>query len=480
MTTYAVGGHPLAITNSAKALAYSDQTAAQISTITTKGAVSVYPAPAGQQPGIVARKSDGTVVYIDRAGNAGAVGNFDPSTGQYVGLVAAPNTGLLHLLNGPDGNMWFTDTYGHVGAYLKFVLTTSPNSLTIAPQLCSSTFTVSETNYAGTFSVAPQNPNVVSVSPASGPEGTVFTATEVAPGSTSIAVQDSMQNVVDLPVLVSGSCGPNSDTYGFTGAPQIFTVPAEVAQVTVQAYGADTPNSTGGYVEATIPVTPGEQLGVYVGGNGGYGGRGPGNGGPGGYNGGGDGGGGGSSHTGGGAGGGGASDVRQGGNALANRVIVAGGAGGGSDTAGGNGGGLIGGSAYGCGSYTGGCGGTQTAGGSGGEGYSPGGIGALGDGGYGGLGGGFSDPSCLGGDGGGGGGGGYYGGGGGGGGGSCRYAMTSKRSGPDCCSGSGGGGGGGSSYVEPSATNVTNTQGGSTFGQVIISWSSSRRTHNRK
>lgn len=130
--------------------------------------------------------------------------------------------------------------------------------------------------------------------------------------------------------------------------------------------------------------------------------------------------------------GGGASDVRQGGDGLADRVLVVGGgggAGGGFNRyaaagSGGKGGGSTGGSgSNGGGSYSsnrsggGGAGGTQDAGGSGGIGgdcdyYSgyPGANGMLLDGGAGGQGGRYYGT----GPGGGGGGGGYYGGGGGG------------------------------------------------------------------
>ena len=235
-------------------------------------------------------------------------------------------------------------------------------------------------------------------------------------------------------------------TFGFTGATQSFVVPAGVTEVSVAALGAQGdgscgsgPAGLGGSTTGTIPVTPGETLVVVVGG------AGTSCAGPGGFNGGGPGG------TGGRAGGdgGGASDVRQGGSALANRVIVAGGSGG---LAEGNGGGSTG--QAGEGGSGGGGGGTQSMGG--GSGLSCGGcgngaLGALGAGGAGGAGcGGY--PS-----GGGGGGGGYYGGGGGGG----------HSDGP--C----GGGGGGSSYAGPSATGVTLLQGVQAGdGQVVITWGS--------
>lgn len=217
----------------------------------------------------------------------------------------------------------------------------------------------------------------------------------------------------------------STTTKSYTGGQQTWVVPAGLSTVTVKAYGAD---GEGGYkgalVQGDITVTAGETLYVYVGGagstNSGY------NGGArrcsttGIYN------------------SGGASDVRRGGTALSNRVIVAGGAGGGAygswKCTGAGSGGQNGGdgcnangtsSAY----SRGGKGGTGAAGGLGGNKVTGGANGSNGSSGSGG------DGACGGGgESGGGGGGGYYGGGGGGGG-----NNTAGKGGA--------GGGGGSSYV---------------------------------
>jgi hypothetical protein len=252
---------------------------------------------------------------------------------------------------------------------------------------------------------------------------------------------------------IAGCSAPlgQSQTFSFTppGAEQQFVVPTGVTCVTIQAFGAEGGGSgsaggEGGTIQATIPVTPGETLFVYVGGQG----EGRNGSGTGGFNGGGTGGANGIE----GAGGGGASDVRQGGNGLNNRVVVAGGGGGqGISFTGYDGGYLQGQGNIQVGD---GGGGTQTSGGNGGpgqDGAADGTAGTFGIGGNGGAAGGAPFP-------GGGGGGGYYGGGGGGG--------DNDGSSPD-----GGGGGGGSGFVIPTATNVSSTNGGRTGnGQVIISW----------
>jgi hypothetical protein len=123
-----------------------------------------------------------------------------------------------------------------------------------------------------------------------------------------------------------GSASRYSRKLKYTGQEQTFKVPQGVTAIKILGFGAGGGGSSGGYgseslggaggrVKATLPVTPGEELNIFVGGQGST---------SGGYHGGGDGGSGGY-----GGGGGGASDVRQGGDGLADRVIVAGGGGGG-------------------------------------------------------------------------------------------------------------------------------------------------------
>lgn len=241
---------------------------------------------------------------------------------------------------------------------------------------------------------------------------------------------------------------PGSQTFTAVG-PTTFTVPAGVTSIVCDVHGAkggDGGTSScssggghgGGRVQATISVTPGEILGVVVGGQGGSGFNG--SSGAGGSNGGGAGGT--ALYAG---GGGGRSEILRG----VTQLVVAGGGGGAGAAClsppGGVGGGLIGGTGV-AWAGTGGGGGTQGAGGAAGIGTGgSGSAGAKDIGGNGGNSGGIG--------GGGGGGGGYYGGGGGG-------------FGP-----SGGAGGGGSSFTEAGATSVTHTQG-VRFGdgEVVISW----------
>jgi hypothetical protein len=269
-------------------------------------------------------------------------------------------------------------------------------------------------------------------------------------------------------VLASGASAA-TQSFGFTGGEQIYTVPAGVHTVHVVAVGAkggkgsDVGDRTGGSaglggrIEADLVVTPGQVLFIAVGGKGGDGG-GVAGGGSGGFNGGGRSNGGVFDDPGG--GGGGASDIRicsrfaascfGAAGTLRSRLIVAGGGGGGG-TAGqglqsnGGGGGDAGrdgqsGQAMDCNTDTtpggGGGAGKLSSGGAGGSAGTfdapAGNPGAFGRGGAAGTSGFNSQP-------GGGGGGGYFGGGAGGSANGCA----------------GGGGGGGSSFAAATASGVS-------------------------
>jgi len=199
------------------------------------------------------------------------------------------------------------------------------------------------------------------------------------------------------------SCPSGSQTFAFTGSPQMFIVPSCVSSITMEVWGAQGGKATngpgqgglGGYAVGTASVKPGDTLYVYVGQAGGAGNTG-------GWNGGGIT----CSNTTNCAKGGGASDVRTSGNTLNDRIIVAGGGGGaeysGNVSSGGTGGGINGGDGNQQANND-GKGGTQTSGGAGGSGGCSvvGGTGTFGSGGAAGY-----NEGC------GSGGGGWYGGGG--------------------------------------------------------------------
>lgn len=280
-----------------------------------------------------------------------------------------------------------------------------------------------------------------------------------------------MKKTTLLASCLMGAAAFAQSTFNYTGAPQYYVVPPVTSMIFVDVRGAEggtatnltqSPNTAlgglGGRVQASVPVTPGDTIWIYVGG------KGVGSGGTltcyldtGGWNGGGDGYSGFNSFNYNSGGGGGASDLRLNGQGLSNRIIVSGGGGGGGCSGctgggynGGHGGDTLGQDGVNS-TCTPGCqngkGGGQVAGGGRGQwacqcntvNSTAGSLGV----------GGMADGSgcavnCGS---GGGGGGGYYGGGG----------------------GSLGPGGGGSSYAYSSATSVIHTQGYQTgHGQVIL------------
>jgi len=267
--------------------------------------------------------------------------------------------------------------------------------------------------------------------------------------TTADAFSDTPAVVPVAPVQISATFEPASGPscphdglrwtcrFSYTGAAQLWQVPADVHHVTLDVRGASGqdaptnidvdrswPGGPGGESVAKVAVTPGEFLELEVGGTNGFNGGGSGS-----------------------ASGGGASDVRRTPFGLSTRLVVAGGGGGGgfdvfcfpgcSAHPGGAGGGTTGGAA-------GGGPGTQTSGGAAevsSEPNFPSSPGTFGAGGAG-----FS----------GGGGGGYYGGGGG--------TITGDFS--------GGGGGGGSGFVPPGPSNTTTAGVNSGDGSIAVSYTS--------
>jgi hypothetical protein len=240
--------------------------------------------------------------------------------------------------------------------------------------------------------------------------------------------------LVVLPSLAAAST--TTVSFSYTGSAQSWTVPAGVSSITVDmAGGAGAgyptlgPGGSGGRVQGSVVVSPGEVLEVYVGGEGEFFAGGV-NGSSGEY-----GGGSGAAGRGNGdgAGGGGAASALV--IASGTPLAIAAGGGGGTEYAGVDGGadgGLTGGA--GGGGYLGGAGGTQS---SGGAGNGNGGAGAI-----------CAQNDCSG---GGGGGGGYYGGNGGG---------------NDPGDNTDGGGGGGSSLVPAGGTTTAGYESGNGYVDI--------------
>jgi streptogramin lyase len=195
---FVVGGRPGWIVGTPSALVYSDQGTGQISVANIAGKAVVYPAPSGEVPTQLTVGIAGLIFFIESS--TGGIGTFDPVTGIY-GAESRPPNGASWLATGSDGNVWFDDPTGNVGAYLQYVLTTSPTTISFGSAGQSQTLTASETSFSGTFSATSANPAVATVTQTN---ASTFNVQAAGTGSTTIDVADSMGNAVNVPVTVGG------------------------------------------------------------------------------------------------------------------------------------------------------------------------------------------------------------------------------------------------------------------------------------
>ena len=120
---------PLDITAGADGnLWFTEALVNQIGRITTHGAITEFPLPAGGAPVGIAAGPDGNVWFTDRGVNS--IGRILTQDAHTVSLFPVPprtNMVLYFITAGPDGNMWFTDVFGEgVGR----VLVKPPNTVT--------------------------------------------------------------------------------------------------------------------------------------------------------------------------------------------------------------------------------------------------------------------------------------------------------------------------------------------------------------
>lgn len=375
-----------------------------------------------------------------------------------------------------SGTAAASDAYGYMfitnGA--TSTASTFSNSVAYIPNYSSSNYksysidTVVETNAAGSYSYL-ESGLFSSASPVNQLTLLSTTSSTIAQYSTaSLYGITKVAGTQYTPSTIPGTLSIGDTIIAsYTGASQTISLPAGVNTLGISCYGGVGGGYTGSgsaneyyagfaYGEYTVGGSA-LTMYAYVGGKGtGYNSSGTGSGtNAGGFNGGGNGSYAGNTSTGGygSAGGGGATDIRIGGTALANRIIVAGGSGGrGAAGYGGAGGWSSGdqGTPTTVGSFNGqaGFGGTQTAGGAAGGGRSGSEDGVAGSLGTGGTGGNLNGTYGVG----AGGGGGYYGGGGGGG----------------HSNGSGGGGGGGSSYVGSLSNTIKSNNAWASNGVVYL------------
>ena len=247
-------------------------------------------------------------------------------------LIASPANSLM-IYNTTDnclqiyiGTAWIDVVCGCSGVPTAVTAVPSPNPICAGSTLTLTGGAIGATSWSWTgpngFTSTLQSPTIAAI-------------TTAGAGVYALTASNSCGSAAPMTtasVTVSGT-GTGTQMFSYTGAVQTFTVPACVTSITIEALGAQGHNiNLGGKAVATISVTPGETLNIYVGGR--YSGS---NNEIGGWN------GGGSSIRGTGTGwsgaGGGASDVRRNPYGLSDRIIVAGGSGGGGGVGGGAGGG---------------------------------------------------------------------------------------------------------------------------------------------
>ncbi len=501
-TTVAVSGADVSVTNVAVESATSLTANFVLSAASATGARSVTVTTAAGTSG-----AQTFTINLPPGAGTPTLTSVSPSEGVRGTTVAVTLTGTNFVVGATTTNV------AGGGVTVNTVVVGSTTSLTasfvldpvaaVGPRIVTVT-TAGGTSAPQAFTIHPPPPTLTAVSPNQGIRGqtvaVTLTGTNFIAGATTVAVSGGGVTVTNIAVGSStsltasfvldlaavagartvavttpdGTSGtqpftinlpaPGTATFPYTGGEQLFTVPAGVVAITIDAKGAAggkgsgaeeiaLARSMGGRTTATVSVVPGTLLTVRVGGSG-PDGQSPST--AGGFNGGG-------ASAGNGGGGGGGSSVRDGEVPL---VIAGGGGGGGgsSDSLGGVGGAGGGLTAAAGGSVLlgggGGGGGTQAAGGAGGArasqnpGATNGTAGVAGTGGTGGVVQVGNAVRC-----GGGGGGGYFGGGGGGGGGAGIGDLD------------GGGGGGGSSFAAPGAASVLHEQGVNIGnGSVMISW----------
>jgi filamentous hemagglutinin family protein len=333
---------------------------------------------------------------------------------------ASTSFGSPYTFNAPIsslGSLTIGQTTNATAVTLSSNITLSGNLLVYGPTSLGANVTTGGTQeYTGNVTISATNASLSTtnsnISFGGNINGTTANTNSLylSSGSGAIDVIGSVGNTTALNYFGLGGTGQyqagSTTNFTYTGAVQTFTATSS-GTYTLSVWGASGGSVTGylagngGFASGNYTLTAGQTISIYVGGQGysntvGTAGT------PGGWNGGGRGG-----NLYGGSGGG-ATDIRIGGTALANRVIVAGG-GGGADSGGvgGFGGGLIGGSSTAGGYSPEATGGSQVAGGVGAySGVYVGSSGSLGFGGNNGIYGSSYEH-------GGGGGGGYYGGGGG-------------------------------------------------------------------
>lgn len=141
---------------------------------------------------------DGNLWISASLANANRLMTFIPQTAVFGTPIKAVSVG--QLIVGPDANIWLADFFGgRVAAYIRLAMTLSAQQLTI-PVGKSAPLTVTESNYAGTWTAIATNQAIATVTLNS--NNGSFEVTGVAVGTTNVVVYDSAFNSIAVKVTV--------------------------------------------------------------------------------------------------------------------------------------------------------------------------------------------------------------------------------------------------------------------------------------
>jgi streptogramin lyase len=180
---------------------FGDMATHSIGRIKPSGAVAEYSISSTSQPSGVA-SNGGSVWYVDQS--AVALQYISPPTLAFSGTFlipgASPSPQLLAF--GGDGNIWITEPGSNsIGVYDLHPQSVTPSSIDFTAAGQTQSFSISENNYSGEFTVSGCSSLIATVAP-TGP-ATSFTATAVAAGTCTLTVSDTMNNSTLVSVTVT-------------------------------------------------------------------------------------------------------------------------------------------------------------------------------------------------------------------------------------------------------------------------------------
>jgi streptogramin lyase len=140
-----------------------------------------------------------------------------PVDAQFIGQITTTGTVTEHkyptndpfdsylggIVRGADGNLWFTQTpqdNGSINVYVRLVLFVTPSSVNFSGIGQTKNVSVSESDYAGSWTAATSNPAIATV--AQGSPSNVFVITSTGSGTATITVSDSKHNYFNVVVSV--------------------------------------------------------------------------------------------------------------------------------------------------------------------------------------------------------------------------------------------------------------------------------------